>query len=423
MRHFLFETKEYRINPRFRRRRNEQDSAQALARLLRQMCPRKRGSAGNGGGRRTDARQKCVVKTQYSDSVEAHRVQLERYLVREGTDIDGSRAKLYGTDLEEYRSNMTGRNFRVFLSPQSDRIDLGNLAAELVKKLEQQTGYSLYWQAANHYNTAHPHAHLLINGKDKNGKEVAFPRDVVKTFMREYARDICTAQIGNRTRAEIALDHEQELSAGRYTLLDGKIKEISGGALQVNPQWIKADRERLLARLENLRKMNLCVYKDGAYRLSPGWEDDLRANGRYNAYLDARSKLQYTDQANLKVFSGEQGIIIGKVTRAYRTDGDASDNHALVVEGLDGKAYFVPLFRKPEMYDGKEKTEVKEGELVSIKTYESQRGRLTPVIFRREASQVRKEILKNGYTGGLASEIMSRRGRQDEGERKHGRVY
>ena len=84
MRHFLFEEKEYRINPSFRRRKIE-DSARALARLLRPgNRENKRPSGGPGGGRRgIDARQKCVAKMQYSNSLDAHRVQLEKYLVRE----------------------------------------------------------------------------------------------------------------------------------------------------------------------------------------------------------------------------------------------------------------------------------------------------------------------------------------------------
>ena len=190
MRHFLFEEKEYRINTRFRRKRNEQDSAQALARLLRNKSPR-HASCGGRGVRKTDARQKCVAKMQYSSSIDAHRLQLEHYLVREGTDRDGSRAKLYGTDLEAYKQNMVEKNFRIFLSPQSDRVDLTDLTKRFITKLELQTGYKLYWQAANHYNTSHPHAHLLINGVDKNGKEITFPKDIVKTFMRETARTIC----------------------------------------------------------------------------------------------------------------------------------------------------------------------------------------------------------------------------------------
>jgi hypothetical protein len=420
MRHFLFEDKEYRINPRFGRRRNGQDSAQALARLLRVKSTKRSGGGRTGGNRKIDVRQKCVVKMQYSKSIEAHRVQLEKYLVREGTERDGSRAKLYGTDLEEYRKNMDAKNFRIFLSPQSDKTDLKTMAEKFVKKLELQTGYKLYWEAANHYNTAHPHVHLLINGKDQNGKEVVFPRDVVRTFMRETARDICTAMNGPRTSAELSVEREKELEAPRYTRVDEKIKELCGGTFRVKADGKEKDRERILARLENLRKMKLCVFKDGGYRLAPKWEEDLKANGRYNTFLKARDALRYSAPASLKVFSGEQGGITGLVSKVYRTDGDASDNHAVILEGLDGKAYFVPLFKKPEIKDGDSKSALREGELVTIKTNENQRGRLTPVIFRREAKQLRKDIKQNGYQGSLAVAVLNRT-QEIESMREHNR--
>jgi len=115
--------------------------------------------------------------------------------------------------------------------------------------------------------------------------------------------------------------------------------------------------------------------------------------------------LKYTDQTNLKLYSGEQGMITGKVTKIFRTDDDASDNHAVIIEALDGKAYFIPLFKKPEMYEGKAKTKLNEGELITIKPLANQKGRLTPFFFKREEWQIQKEIQKNGYTSGLAVEI------------------
>ena len=416
MRHFLFEEKEYRINPRYKRKRNEQDSAMALAKLLRRLSPRSRSGSGGSARRGPDIRQKCVVKMQYSNSGIAHSIQLNEYLVREGTDIDGGRAKLYGTDIEEYRENMVDKNFRIFLSPQSDRIDLKELTEKFMKTLEQQTGYKFYWQAANHYNTAHPHAHILINGKDKYGRDVEIPRDIVKTFMREYARDICTSQIGNRTAGEIALEKERELEAQRFTRLDESIKDLCGGNFSINKKHINSnyDRARVLTRLENLRRIGLCTYNNGAYHLSSQWEDDLRANGRYNTFLTARAELRYTDQANLKIFSGQDGVITGKVTKIYKPDDDFSNNHAVIIEGLDGKAYFVPLLKAPELLaktgsGGTERTNLKEGEMVRISTYQNQHGRLTPVIFKQEERAVIREINRNGYSGNLAAEIRNTR--------------
>lgn len=388
MRHFLFEDKEYKIDPKFRRNRYIPDSAAALVRLIKTF---KKGRANSGSrgssSRRVDTRQKCVAKMQYSYSRDAHNVQLKKYLTREGTDRDGSNAKLYGTDIDEYLENMADKNYRIFLSPQSHKIDLKDLTEKFVETLEKQTGYSFYWQGANHYNTAHPHSHILINGVDKNGKEVEIPRDIVKTFMRDYARDICTAQIGHRTKAEIALERSKEPEALRYTRLDETIKSlgVTPNTIQVNK--IIFDKERILARLENLRKIGLATFKNGAYKLDLKWEECLKANARYNTFLKARCGLEFTSQNSLKVYSGETGDISGKVTKIFRPDDDFSNNHAIIVESKDGNAYFIPLMKSPVMHSYKTKSRMglMEGDIVSVKTFEGQTGRLTPVFFKNNA--------------------------------------
>jgi len=426
MRHFLFEDKEYKINPQFRRRRIKDDSARALLSLMRTIGRNAGKHGGNFGDSRgggvprstgrmrgsgsADARQKCVVKMQYSNSGAAHQVQLEKYLIREGTDVEGGQAKLYGSDSEEYRQNMDDRNFRIFLSPQSKQVDLTDLSKKFMGKLEAATGYKLYWQAANHYNTACPHAHLLINGVDKSGKQVEIPKDIVKVFMREFARDICTSQLGNRTQEEIAIEKEKELTAPRYTRLDDRILDLSEGTQRLNLDGAKDSRERdrLLARIETLRSMKLCVYKDGGYNLLPRWDEDLKANGRYNTFLNARTELNYSRPESMRVFSGEQKEAVGKVTKVYRTDGDASDNHAVIIESFDGKAHFVPLFKEPEIKDGEQKRRLQVGELVTIKTYQNQKGRLTPYISKLAVAQAQKEIRAKNYSGILAAEVLAR---------------
>jgi hypothetical protein len=403
----LFETKEYRINPSFRRSRKAQDSAAALAYFLRKFASRSSKKQKGGreiSSRRPDLRQKCVVKMQYSKSMDAHRYQFEEYLIREGAGVDGGRAELYGTDTDEYKADMADKNFRIFLSPKTNNYDLKNLAKEFIKKLEQQTGYSFYWQAANHYNTAHHHAHLLINGKDKSGREIDIPRDVVKTFMREYARDICTMQAGYRTKQDLALEKEQELEAPRFTKLDEHINELCGSALSVNTKHIYTDKDRVLTRLECLRKMGMCNYAESSYKFIPEWEGNLRANGRYNTFLKARQELKYTDQAKLKVYTGETGAVTGRVAKVFKTEEDASDSHAVILETYDGRAFFIPLFKEPVIYDVKGKAKLKENDVVSIETYSSQKGRLTPLIFNSAVSNEYRERIKGFYSGRITVE-------------------
>ena len=115
-------------------------------------------------------KQDYLIKMQSSSSKKVHKAQL-KYLVREGTNLDGSAAELFGTDREEYQKNMVGKNFRIFLTSNSSQIDVKELAEKFIAKYERQTGRQLFWQGACHYNT-YPHAHLLINGVDKNGKAI-----------------------------------------------------------------------------------------------------------------------------------------------------------------------------------------------------------------------------------------------------------
>jgi hypothetical protein len=408
MRHFLFEDKEYKYRLNYRRQRKQKDSAAEFARLVRAFGGKRLPANRARFVKKQDLRQKCIAKMQYSGSIYAHRVQLEKYLTREGTDRDGNAAELFGTDLEEYKKNMVGKNFRIFLSPESSNVDTEILAKKFIKKLEKQTGYKLYWQGACHFNTAHPHAHLLINGVDKQGREVTIPRDIVKTFMRETARNLCTAQIGLRTQKDFDRDREQELGSPRFTKLDNYIQEISGGSggQRISANDLFKDRDRVLARLETLRKLKLCVYENNGYTLRKNWQEDLKANSRYNTFLRAREGLQYTEAPDLKIYTGEQGVVTGKVTKIYRPDDDASDNHAVILETLDGKAYFIPFLREPKIYDKKIKSSLKEGGMITLKTYKSQKGRLTPVLFKRELWSIKKEIKENNYSGKLASEAI-----------------
>jgi hypothetical protein len=430
MRHFLFEEKERRIRIDFRKGGKIPESASSLNRLIRQFTVRsKSGGAGGFGGFTSrgvsrDSRQKCVTKMRYSNSMAAHLHQINKYLTREGTDREGGAAELYGTDIAEYKANMVDKNFRVFLSPQNGNVDLTALTKSFVKRLELDTGYKIYWEAANHYNTDHPHSHLIINGKDKSGREVEFSRDFVKTFMRENARDICTAMIGSRSMNEIAVEREAALTADRKIPFDKEIKERMNGTFYVNLDGVK-DKSSYVKRLDHLKKIGLAEFVDGRYKLSYKWEETLATAGRYNCFLGARDVLQFTDKSKLGVLdtdfefaklrlihrmpaekreryekevgrvksytkdmdAGEKRLAVfavdkkyginvfdevvkkGVVSKVYTIGDEDSKSHAVLLESIDGKAYFIPLLDKPR---------VKEGQFVKVTPVRGQNGRLTP---------------------------------------------
>jgi hypothetical protein len=273
-------------------------------------------------------------------------------------------------------------------------VKLDVLAKTFIKKIELQTGYRLYWLAAEHYNTAHPHVHLLINGRDQNGKDVFFPRDVVKTFMRESARDVCTSLIGNRTTADMKREAQAAITANRFTPLDERMKEyVSEG--RVYPEKARKDRERYIRRLDHLRNLGVCAWNGSAYVLQPDWEDTLKTIGKYNAFMHAKTQLAYTSEHNLTVYTSAMGTKTGRVTKIYQTD-EVSDNHAVVVESIDGNAYFIPLFARPA---------VREGDTIRVIPEKNQRGRLRPSFKQADITAAYREAEQHGYHNPYAEAV------------------
>jgi len=220
---------------------------------------------------------------------------------------------------------------------------------------------------------------------------------MVKTFMRENARNICTSLVGSRTKEDIAREKEGLLTANRYTWFDDKIKEkLVDNRLQL---WSADKRnESLLRRLDHLCSLGMCRFENEKYIFTNAWEKKLRTNGRYNAFLSARKELKYTNEQNLKLYDGKQGIVSGVVTKIYKTD-EVSDNHALLLESIDGNAYFVPLFWKPK---------ARPGEGLQIVPKQNQRGRLTPMVYRKTKEELIVQAADKDYQKGYAAFLQGR---------------
>ena len=287
---------------------------------------------------------------------------------------------------------MVSKNCRIFFSPGNDKVVLKTLATTFIKQLELQTGYTLYWLAAEHYNTAHPHVHLLINGRDKNGQDVYIAPDLVKTYMRDIARDICTSLVGSRTDEQIREEKRNQLKAARYIKLDHEIESLIFNNNTLDTRSIFTKKELLLTRVEHLHTMGLCKRDGKKYIFEKDWIDTLKNVGRYNVYLDARNELHYT------LFRPEEKNTSGIVTKVYRMQED-SDANAVVVESIDGKAYFIPLYKKAP---------VKQGETVKVEAVRNQKGRLTPCFEKVSEEDLQKECTVKGYTKGFAAALLKK---------------
>ena len=135
---------------------------------------------------------------------------------------------------------------------------------------------ALRWFAAVHYNTEHPHAHIVIRGLDVAGNEVILPSSFISHDLRAIATDIATKELGPRTREEIQQQREQEIVAERFTSLDHAIRN------QINPftNEVESTEPILVRRLDYLADTNEAEWlSPGTYRLKEGWDRDLRRKG------------------------------------------------------------------------------------------------------------------------------------------------
>jgi hypothetical protein len=66
-----------------------------------------------------------------------------------------------------------------FVSPEDgDQYeDLKPLTRRLMERMEQDLGTKLDWVAVDHFNTGHPHTHILVRGKDDGGKDLVIAKD------------------------------------------------------------------------------------------------------------------------------------------------------------------------------------------------------------------------------------------------------
>lgn len=102
-----------------------------------------------------------------------------RYLQRDGTTREGMPGRLYGADSDNvdgkaFRERASGdrHQFRFIVSAEDgDQYDdLKPLTRRLMARVEEDLGTVLDWVAVDHFNTGHPHSHIVVRGKDHRGR-------------------------------------------------------------------------------------------------------------------------------------------------------------------------------------------------------------------------------------------------------------
>ncbi|MGD2134452.1 MAG: DUF3363 domain-containing protein [Maricaulaceae bacterium] len=278
------------------------------------------------------------------------------YIKRDGVERDGSPGRLYDAAIEDAegrgfaeRCREDRHQFRFIVSPE----DGGELASlrpfvrGLMEQAERDLGTRLDWVAVDHYDTGHPHTHVVLRGVCDDGRDLVIPRAYISHGLRERAGALLTLELGPETELDVWRRRTNEIGQERVTRLDRKLRDLERNQV-VRLDGVRADRHLLSGRLQTLEKLALAVREGPAvWRLSSRLEstlNDLARQGDQFAILRRQLNkhgLQRPLDAGVWSSPGDpEGRIIalgvaepdGFVERAYA-----------IVDGLDGRARYVDL--------------------------------------------------------------------------------
>lgn len=310
-----------------------------------------------------------------------------RYLERDGTARDGEPGRFYATFADEAdarafleRGSEDRHQFRLIVSPEDGRAfeDLKSFTRDLMAKMEEDLGTTLDWVAVDHFDTGHPHSHILIRGVTEDGKTLNIAGDYIAHGIRHRGAQIMTRALGWQSEIEVRQQLGQEVEAERLTRLDrsllklareyvvdlGKIDPTQAGDLDY--QQLLVGRARVLERMELATKTGPLTWQ-----LDPDAEQVLTDMGRRGdiirtldrdmartSWRDMKLRMPSPDETperlvihGLAAGKGRapeaqahpvSGPLIGKVIRR----GAANEDHErryLIVEGVDGRSHYIDI--------------------------------------------------------------------------------
>src|SRR6202040_1212727 len=153
----------------------------------------------NDRGRRVAVKARVVRHGRQQTPLRAH---LE-YLRREGVTKDNAPGRMFdaehdSADHRAFAERCDGdrHHFRFIVSPEDagQLSDLKAFTRDLMAQGERDLGTKLDWVAVDHWNTEHPHIHVIVRGKADDGRDLVIARDYISHGMRARAAHLVTLE-------------------------------------------------------------------------------------------------------------------------------------------------------------------------------------------------------------------------------------
>lgn len=311
--------------------------------------------------------RRVIVKARYtrqqSGELGPARAHL-RYIQRDGVTREGHPGKLYDAGDDDAdgqafleRSKHDPHQFRFIVSAEdSERLaDLKPVIRDLMQQMERDLGTKLDWIAVDHFNTGHPHTHVVVRGRDDRGQDLVMARDYIGHGIRARAQDLVTLELGPETEIERIAKLTREVVQERFTLLDRSLISRAKDNILAITAADEADHSRLalrVGRLKTLERMGL------AQERRPGvWQLDAELDGKLRRLGERADKVKMMQRA-LSDAGLDRSVagyalfdrgtprqpLVGKVVGVGFVD-EITDRHYVVVDGADARVHYVELGR------------------------------------------------------------------------------
>lgn len=310
--------------------------------------------------------RRVLIYTRYSviaGDLHAARKHVQ-YLLRDGVTREGTPGRAYDAagddvDVDAFlkRSKRDPYYFRVLVSLEDGArlAELQPFIRGLMAQMRYDLNTDLDWIAVDHFNTAHPHTHIVIRGRGGDGNALIIDRNYIKYGMSARARALATLELGPVSELERLQKLINEVSQERLTLLDRALLTRSKDGvltLPASPGPEPLQQTLQLGRLRTLQRLGLVQERQvGVWSLDEHLETRLRRLGqRADKFkmMQRAFKEIGLDRGAAALALFERGPrkspLVGRVLGVGEVD-EITQGTWVVIDAADGRVHYAELGR------------------------------------------------------------------------------
>lgn len=281
-----------------------------------------------------------------------------RYIQRDGVTRDGEPGRLYSADADRLdgkafreRCDSDRHQFRFIVSPEDGQQydDLKSLTRRLMAQMERDLGTTLDWVAVDHFNTGHPHTHIVVRGIDDHGGDLVIDGEYLTGGLRQRARELVSIDLGPRTEVEVADTLRHEIEQERLTSIDRRLLRDAGDDRIVVAADDPFHQSLRAGRLQKLGHLGLAdEIEPGRWRLAEDMDAILKRMGERGDII--RTMQRAFAAHGLERVVTDYAIadpvammpIVGRVVERGLSD-EYNDRHYLIVDAVDGRSHYIDI--------------------------------------------------------------------------------